>query len=109
MILLDHVTKCYPGDKKPALDDVSIHIASNEFVFLVGKSGAGKSTLLKMITKEEIPDSGKIIIGGIDLDYVKKRHIPQYRRRIGVVSRITSFFQPVPFMKTLLSLSKLPA
>lgn len=85
MILLDHVTKCYPGDKKPALDDVSIHIASNEFVFLVGKSGAGKSTLLKMITKEEIPDSGKIIIGGIDLDYVKKRHIPQYRRRIGVV------------------------
>ena len=38
-----------------------------------------------MITKEEVPDSGKIIIGGIDLDYVKKRHIPGYRRRLGVV------------------------
>ncbi len=85
MILLDSVTKTYAGDKEPALDSVSLHIEPNEFVFLVGKSGAGKSTLMKMITKEEIPDSGKIIIGGIDLDYVKKRHIPGYRRRLGVV------------------------
>ena len=85
MILLDSVTKKYPGDTEPALDSVSLHIEPNEFVFLVGKSGAGKSTLMKMITKEENPDSGKIIIGGIDLDYVKKRHIPGYRRRLGVV------------------------
>ena len=85
MILLDSVTKQYAGDAEPALDSVSLHIEPNEFVFLVGKSGAGKSTLMKMITKEEIPDSGKIIIGGIDLDYVKKRHIPGYRRRLGVV------------------------
>lgn len=85
MILLDSVTKVYNGDDKPALDDVSLHIEPNEFVFLVGKSGAGKSTLIKMITKEELPNSGKIIIGGIDLDYVKKRHIPDYRRRLGVV------------------------
>ena len=85
MILLDGVTKTYPGDKKPALDSVSLHIEPNEFVFLVGMSGAGKSSLIKMITKEEIPDAGKIIVGGIDLDYVKKRHIPSYRRRLGVV------------------------
>ena len=85
MILLDSVTKQYPGDSKPALDGVSLHIEPNEFVFLVGKSGAGKSPLMKMITKEENPDSGKIIIGGIDLDYVKKRHIPGYRRRLGVI------------------------
>ncbi len=85
MILLDSVTKRYPGDTEPALDHVSLHIEPNEFAFLVGKSGAGKSTLMKMITKEESPDSGKIIIGGIDLDYVKKRHIPGYRRRLGVV------------------------
>ncbi len=85
MILLDSVTKQYPGDAKPAIDSVSLHIEPNEFVFLVGQSGAGKSTLIKMITKEEIPDSGKIIVGGIDLDYVKKRHIPSYRRRLGVI------------------------
>lgn len=85
MILLDRVTKTYPGDEDPALDNVSIHIEPHEFVFLVGKSGAGKSTLIKMITKEEMPDSGKIVIGGIDLDYVRRRHIPHYRRRLGVV------------------------
>ena len=85
MILFDRVSKLYPGDERPALDDVSLHIEPNEFVFLVGVSGAGKSTLMKMITKEETPDSGKIIIGGIDLDFVKKRHIPEYRRRLGVV------------------------
>ena len=85
MILLDGVSKTYPGDKSPALDNVSLHVSPNEFVFIVGKSGAGKSTLTKMITKEERQDSGKIIVGGIDLDYVKKRHIPHYRRRLGVV------------------------
>lgn len=83
--MLDRITKTYPGDEEPALDNVSLHIEPHEFVFLVGKSGAGKSTLIKMITKEEQPDSGKIIVGGIDLDYVKKRHIPHYRRRLGVV------------------------
>ena len=85
MILLDSVTKQYAGDAKPAIDNVSLHIEPNEFVFLVGQSGAGKSTLIKMITKEEVPTVGKIIVGGIDLDYVKKRHIPSYRRRLGVV------------------------
>lgn len=85
MILLDHVTKFYPKDTTPALDDISLHIEPNEFVFLVGKSGAGKSTLIKMITMEEKKSSGKIIVGGIDLDFVKKRYIPHYRRRLGVV------------------------
>lgn len=85
MILFEHVSKTYPGDKNPALKDVSIQISPNEFVFLVGKSGAGKSTLIKMITKEESPDTGRIVIGGIDLDYVTPRYILYYRRRLGVV------------------------
>ncbi|MBQ8991880.1 cell division ATP-binding protein FtsE [Candidatus Saccharibacteria bacterium] len=85
MILLDHVTKLYPTDPRPALDEVSLHIDPGEFAFMVGKSGAGKSTVIKMITKEENPTSGNITVGGIDLKYVKKRYIPHYRRRLGVV------------------------
>ena len=85
MILLDDVVKYYPGDKKPALDNVSLHIQPKEFVFLVGKSGAGKSTLIKMLTREEVPTSGKVMVGGIDYEYMRKRHIPHLRRRIGVV------------------------
>jgi cell division transport system ATP-binding protein len=85
MILLDDVTKKYPRDKVPALDRVSLHIEPEEFVFIVGKSGAGKSTLMKMLTREERPDSGKIYVGGIDYDFLRRRHIPHIRRRLGVV------------------------
>jgi len=85
MILLDDVVKYYPGDKEPALDHVSLSIKPKEFVFLVGKSGAGKSTLIKMLTREEKPNSGKIMVGGIDYDFLKRRHIPHLRRRLGVV------------------------
>lgn len=85
MIIIEDLSKKYPGDQRPALDQISLHIKPQEFVFLVGKSGAGKSTLIKMITKEENPDQGRLIVGGLDLNYIKKRHIPYYRRRLGVV------------------------
>jgi len=85
MILLDNVSKYYKGDKKPALDEVNLHILPKEFVFLVGPSGAGKSTLIKMLTREEKPSYGDIMVGGIDYKYMKKKHIPHLRRRIGVV------------------------
>ena len=85
MILLDNVTKYYPGDKSPALNEVNLYIQPKEFVFLVGKSGAGKSTLIKMLTREERQTSGRIMVGGIDYDYLKRRHIPHLRRRLGVV------------------------
>ena len=85
MIFLDNVSKYYPHEKVPALDEVTLHIAPKEFVFIVGASGAGKSTLIKMLTREEKPSYGKIIVGGIDYDYMKKRHIPHIRRRLGVV------------------------
>ena len=86
MILLDRVTKSY-GKKsnKPAINRVSIHVGAGEFVILVGTSGAGKSTLLKLLTREEKPTSGKIVVGGIDYDNLKDKHIPLLRRKIGVV------------------------
>lgn len=85
MILLDRVTKAYGKSSKPALNRVSVHVSAGEFVILVGTSGAGKSTLLRMLTREEKPSSGKIVVGGIDYDTLKDRHIPLLRRKIGVV------------------------
>lgn len=84
MILLDRVTKVY-NRSNTALDRVSLHVEPKEFVIIVGKSGAGKSTLLKLLTKEEKPTSGKIVIGGLDYDKLKDRDIPLVRRKIGVV------------------------
>lgn len=84
MILLDRVTKKY-GKKGTALDRVSLHIASKEFVLIVGTSGAGKSTLLKLLTREEKPTSGKIVVGGIDYDRLKDKDIPLLRRKVGTI------------------------
>lgn len=84
MILLDRVTKVY-NKKHVALERISLHIEPKEFVIVVGASGAGKSTLLKLLTREEKPSSGKIIIGGIDYDKLKDRDVPYLRRKIGVV------------------------
>lgn len=87
MIFLENVTKHYSRSKTglPALKDINLSIGANEFVVLVGSSGAGKSTILKMITHEEIPDSGRIIVGGIDYSDLKSKHIPFLRRKLGVV------------------------
>lgn len=85
MILLDRVTKTYNKKLGPALERVSLHVQPKEFVIIVGTSGAGKSTLLKLLTREEKPSSGKIVIGGIDYDKLKDREIPLLRRKVGVV------------------------
>lgn len=85
MILLDRVTKTYNRDVGPALDRITLHVEPKEFVIVIGQSGAGKTTLLRLLTREERPTSGKIIIGGIDYDKLKDKDIPQLRRKIGVV------------------------
>lgn len=68
-----------------ALDRVSLHVEPKEFVVIVGASGAGKSTFLKLLTREERPNSGKIVVGGIDYEHLKDKKIPLIRRKIGVV------------------------
>jgi cell division transport system ATP-binding protein len=85
MILLDRVTKTYTKSEGTALDRISLHVDPKEFVIVIGQSGAGKTTLLKLLTREERPTSGKIIVGGIDYDKLKDRDIPLLRRKIGVV------------------------
>lgn len=88
MIYLDGVTKVYQqaeGGEAHALKDINLHIKPKEFVLVVGHSGAGKSTIIKLITREINPDSGKIVVGGINYDDLKKRDIPYLRRKIGVV------------------------
>ncbi len=85
MILLDRVSKSYNRRNSAVLQKISLHIAAKEFVIIVGASGAGKSTLLKLLTREERPTSGKIIVGGIDYEGLKNRDVPKLRRRIGVV------------------------
>lgn len=85
MISFDHVSKVYKRGGRPALDDVSIEIERDEFVFLVGQSGSGKSTFLRLALREARPTSGKIHVLGRDLSQVSSWKVPQLRREIGTV------------------------
>ena len=68
-----------------ALSDLNIKIDNGEFVFVVGASGAGKSTFLKLMMREEVPTSGSVEINGYQLNHLKKREIPYFRRTLGIV------------------------
>ncbi len=84
MIKLEHVSKSYSAGI-PALNDVSLNIGEGEFVFVVGDSGSGKSTLIKLLLKELEPTTGTIKIDGRQLNKIRRRQIPKFRRNIGVV------------------------
>lgn len=85
MIRFDDVTKIYPGQTRPALDDVSLEIEKGEFVFLVGTSGSGKSTFLKLVLREEKSSDGRIHVLGKDLGRLSQWKIPMLRRQVGTV------------------------
>ena len=69
-VRVEHVTFTYPGDEKPALQDVSLVLHPGEVIALVGSNGAGKSTLIKLLCRLYTPDSGSILVDGTDLSLV---------------------------------------
>ena len=83
MIQLRAVTKKYKNNY--ALKNINLDILSGEFVFLVGASGAGKSTLIKMLYKEEVPSSGTVMIGGINIAKLPTEKVPNLRACMGIV------------------------
>ncbi len=84
MIEFNNVSKQYDNGTE-ALSDINIKIEKGEFVFVVGSSGAGKSTFLKLMMREEVPSSGTIVVDGAVLNKMKKREIPKFRRKLGIV------------------------
>lgn len=84
MVEFSKVSKAY-NDEYEALKNVDLTINDGEFVFVVGASGAGKSTFLKLIMREEVPTSGTVTINGYNLNKMKKRDIPYFRRTMGIV------------------------
>jgi cell division transport system ATP-binding protein len=85
MIKLFHVTKEYRPGVPPALVDVNLTVEDGEFVFLIGPSGAGKSTLLKLITMQELPTRGEVVVQGFATAAITPKKILQLRRRVGMV------------------------
>ena len=84
MVELYHVNKDY-GRGNHALVDINFAIEKGEFVFLTGASGAGKTTLLRLLFREEIATSGKILVDGMNVSTLSAYRVPKLRRRLGVV------------------------
>jgi osmoprotectant transport system ATP-binding protein len=88
-IVIDHVSRRYGAEARPAVDDVSLAVEAGEFVTLLGPSGCGKTTLLKMINRLVEPTSGRILVNGEDTSAVSPTAL---RRRIGYVIQQTGLF-----------------
>lgn len=85
MIRFQNVTKVYSKGARPALDNVSLEIDREEFVFLVGKSGSGKSTFLQLVLREQRATGGAVWVLGQDVSQLSKWRVPKLRRQIGTV------------------------
>ncbi len=84
MIRFTRVFMSYPGGNE-ALHNINLHIEQGAMVYLTGRSGAGKSTLLRLIALIDRPSRGQIIVNGQNLERVRRRRIPLFRRSIGFV------------------------
>lgn len=81
-IRFEKVSFTYPGGTKPVLNGISMHLKPGEKLAIVGENGSGKTTLIKLLTRLYSPDSGHILLDGVDL---QDWDVEVLRRRIGVI------------------------
>lgn len=101
-IMLEEVTKTYPGQKKSAVGGLTLEIPAGSIVMFVGPSGCGKTTTLKMINRLIEPTSGKIVI---DSEDVTGMNGDELRRRIGYVIQAGGLF---PHMTVATNIAMVP-
>lgn len=81
-ISFEHVTFRYKVDGPEILRDITLDVAEGQVVGIVGPSGSGKSTLSKLVQRLYVPESGRVLIDGVDLSMVD---VAWLRRQVGVV------------------------
>ena len=88
-VRLESVTFQYPGTERPALRNVSLHVAAGETVALVGQSGSGKTTLANLIPRFYHPGAGRILVDGHDIEDIR---LASLRANVGLVSQDVTLF-----------------
>ena len=83
MIKFENVTATYT--ENVGVFNLSFHIPIGELVFLMGPTGAGKSTVLRAIYRDISITDGTLLINGEDVGKIRRRHVPRFRRKIGIV------------------------
>ncbi|MFN2184343.1 MAG: type I secretion system permease/ATPase, partial [Anaerolineae bacterium] len=88
-VRFEHVSFRYAPDRPKVLDDIDLQVRPGEVIGIVGHSGSGKSTLTKLVQRLYIPESGRVLIDGIDLALVEPAWL---RRQVGVVLQENTLF-----------------
>ena len=99
IIRVKELRKHYEGGVH-ALDGVDLDVARGEVVVIIGPSGSGKSTLLRSLNLLEVPTSGKILVGGVDL-MDKKTNINLHRQKMGMVFQHFNLFPHMTVLKNM--------
>jgi subfamily B ATP-binding cassette protein HlyB/CyaB len=81
-VILDHVNFRYHPNQAEVLKDLSLDVKPGEVIGIVGRSGSGKSTLTKLIQRMFVPESGRVLVDGVDVAQVEPAWL---RRQVGVV------------------------
>jgi putative ABC transport system ATP-binding protein len=95
---IDHLYKSYRRGSQtlPVLQDISLNIGAGEFLALMGPSGSGKTTLLNLIAGLDRPDSGKLLVQGLDLTQLSEAQLAHWRARS--VGFIFQFYYLIPVL-----------
>ncbi|GAA3937431.1 ABC transporter ATP-binding protein [Microbacterium soli] len=104
MIRLEHLTKSYPRQVEPSVDNLSLDVPRGEIVILVGPSGCGKTTTMKMINRIIEPTSGRIILDGEDVTSTDPNIL---RRGIGYVIQKVGLFPHMTIGENVATVPKL--
>ena len=83
-IVFDHVTKIFEQEEL-VLEEISFRIEKGEFVLKKKKSGVGKSSILKLLSRQEEPSAGHIFVDEKDISLLKRRELPYFRRKFGIM------------------------
>ena len=87
LIRLTNVLKQYDDGAVTALNNINLSIEKGSFVSIIGPSGSGKSTLLNMLGALDTPDSGQVLINGVDL--AREKDLSDFRRHeIGFIFQL---------------------
>lgn len=91
------------GRGEPVLSGVSIALAPKEIVGLIGASGAGKSTLLRAVQRLVEPESGEILLDGVDLTKLARTELRDARRRLGMIFQEHALIERLSVMENVLT------